>query len=385
MKYFVGLILLFLVAGKINAQDFVLTGKLQGFEDNTRIILNPYLDNMDIDMDHETILLLKNGAFEFSEHLDRPTKFSLRVRPQNLDDLTGHEDLSFWSENVPMTLTGAKGEIFQSTIKGSLIQDQYFQHVTSIAKYHHQAMQITDSMKIHLNLIAGKKLDLTEKKKAEMRARLQRSFETISKKGMEFILSNPDYYSAPAELVWNITFAPDKIDTKLIQEFYTRLSPTDESNIYGKQIEIFLKRIDKAPPLSVGDYPHNFVLKNSTGDEVKFSSISANVILLDFWASGCGPCRVEHKNYVTLYNKFKSSGFEIVSVSQDQSKKQWVAAMTKDNISWTSLWDEKKEISNRLYTIPFLPTNYLIVDGKIVTTNLRGEALSARLESIFKK
>jgi hypothetical protein len=114
-----------LVFNNVKSQDFSLAGKLIGFKDSTKIILNPYLDNMDIDKDNETLLLLKDGKFEFSKHLDKPIKFSLRVRPQNQDNIVEYEQLTFWAENVSMTLTGTKGQVFQSMISGSAIQDQY--------------------------------------------------------------------------------------------------------------------------------------------------------------------------------------------------------------------------------------------------------------------
>jgi peroxiredoxin len=154
-------------------------------------------------------------------------------------------------------------------------------------------------------------------------------------------------------------------------------------NTYGKQIGTFLKdKIGKAQPLGVGDYPYNFALKNISDNEVKFSSIANKVILLDFWASGCGPCRMEHKNYVALYNEFRNRGLEIVSVCQDTSKKRMMEAMTKDEMSWICLWDANRKVSN-LYSVSGLPTNYLIMDGKVVAMDLRGEELKRKLESVL--
>lgn len=198
MRCFVSLILLFLVFDKVCSQDFILKGKLVGFEEGTRILLNPFLENMDIDLDNETSLLLKDGQFEFSRHLDKPTKFSLRVRPKNPDNIVEFEQLSLWAENVPMTLTGTKGQIFQSIIQGSLIQDQYFQFISSVAKLENQTKEIVDSVKTLPNL--------REDKKSEMRVRYHTALKTIEEKRREFIFNNPNCYFVAAELVFDVTF-----------------------------------------------------------------------------------------------------------------------------------------------------------------------------------
>lgn len=237
---------MFLVFNNVYSQDFVLKGKLVGFEEGTRIILNPYLENMDIDMDNETSLLLKDGEFEFSQHLNRPTKFSLRVPPKNPDNIVEFEHLTFWAENLSMTLTGTKGQIFQSTIQGSLIQDQYFQFISSVATLNNLTKQIADSVKTLTNL--------GEDKKSEMRVRYHKALETIEKKSMEFFFSNPNYYCTAAELVQYVTFFPDKLDQKRLKECYAKMSTVVQSNIYGKQIGIFLKdkKVIKDQPLGVG-------------------------------------------------------------------------------------------------------------------------------------
>lgn len=374
------LIISLLSFNKVSSQDLFLKGELTGFENDTKIIINPYLNNMDISMDDETIILLKEGRFEFSRQLDRPTKFSLRVRPQNQDNIVAFEQLTFWAENAPMTLTGTKGQVFQSKISGSVIQDQYFEYILGVAKLENEAKQILDSVKTYPNL--------SEDIKSDMRVRFHTANKVKEEKRMEFIYNNPNYYCAAPELVYYLTFSPDRIERKKLNEFYNKMNPVIQLNDYRTQLETFLfkdKENVKSQPLEVGDYPFNFALKDSDGKDIKFSSITSKVILLDFWASGCGPCRLEHKNYLALYKEFKDKGFEIVSVSQDQSKKRWLDAMKKDGMSWISLWDENKKVSNGLYNVSSLPTNYLIIDGKIVAKTLAGEQLRKKIEGVFNK
>ena len=112
------------------------------------------------------------------------------------------------------------------------------------------------------------------------------------------------------------------------------------------------------------------------GKNIELASLKGKLILLDFWASGCGPCRLEHKNYLSLYQKYKSKGFEILSVSQDQSRRLWLLAMQKDNMIWKSVWDLNREVTD-MYSISAIPANYLInADGFIIAQDIRGVELT---------
>lgn len=374
MKHLLILMVLVYTSTMVYPQDFSLKGELLGFEENTQIILNPYLDNMEVDRDDETILLLNDSKFEFSRHLDKPTKFSLRVRPQDMDRVEEYEQLTFWAENLTMTLKGKKGQVFEASIQGSLIQDQYFRYISEIAILERISKQIVDSVKVLP--------DLKEDTKSNMRIRYHATLKEIEERRKKFIWNNPDYYCVPAQMVSELTFSPTQIDPKRLAEFYARMEPEARSNVYGRQIENFLKRnaTIKAHRLEAGDYPYNFIVKNISGTDVKFASIQAKVILLDFWSYGCGPCRIEHKNYASLYEIFKKRGFEIVSVSSDQSKKRMLTAIAEDKMSWICLWDESKRVSNELYQIPWLPTNYVIVQGKVAGIDVKGEVLRKILD-----
>jgi peroxiredoxin len=379
LRKFNRLIIVFIfIIQNLNSQDLLLKGKLDGFEENTKIIINPCRDNMEFDTDDETVISLREGEFEFTRHLYKPTKFSIRVRPANKDNIQEYEGLTFWAENTSMTLNGKKGHVFESDVKGSEIQNQYFEYTSSIARLQSIIKQIADSVRT----MPG----ISEEKKAEMRVRYHSAQASIDKIGIDFFYSHPQYYCTAPELVFLITFIPDQVQQNRLSKFYGELPPVFQSNVYGRQIKSFIDKNNiKLPALKVGDYPFYFSLKDTASNEIKFSSIKSKVILLDFWGSGCGPCRTENKNYVKLYEDFKDSGFEIVSVSIDQSRKMLSKAIKDDKVTWISLWDEKREVYRNIYQVKALPTSYLIVEGKIMAINLRGEELRKAVENVINE
>lgn len=122
------------------------------------------------------------------------------------------------------------------------------------------------------------------------------------------------------------------------------------------------------------------------GDTLRLSNLKGKVVLLDFWASWCGPCRASNKDLVKLYSKYKSKGFEIYGISLDEDMVKWKKAIQKDKISWLQVndnggWDAQTAIKWRINEIP---TSYLIdKDGKLVAMDLQGKDLEKALKDIL--
>ena len=142
-----------------------------------------------------------------------------------------------------------------------------------------------------------------------------------------------------------------------------------------------------AGKIAIGAEAPDMAFANPDGKIKKLSDLRGNVVLIDFWASWCRPCRMENPNVVRLYNKYHKKGFEIYSVSLDRDKNSWKKAIADDNLSWENhvsdlgYWNSA---GAKLYGVSSIPCTFLLDrDGKILAKNLRGEALHEALKKIF--
>ena len=156
-----------------------------------------------------------------------------------------------------------------------------------------------------------------------------------------------------------------------------------------KAKEVALAQKTKDAKTAVGTLAADFTQNDVKGKPVKLSSFRGKYVLLDFWASWCGPCRAENPNVVKAYNHYKDKGLAILGVSLDgeSNRDAWFAAIKKDGLAWTQVSDLKgfKNEAALLYGVDAIPQNFLVgPDGRIVARNLRGEDLEKKLDEIFK-
>jgi peroxiredoxin len=185
-------------------------------------------------------------------------------------------------------------------------------------------------------------------------------------------------------------FATNLIDAnenyELLKGFADRLMAEMPDNKYAAP---FIAKIESIKTTQVGAIAPEIVLPDPNGENRSLSSLRGKVVLVDFWASWCRPCRVENPNLVNAYQQFNDKGFEIYSVSLDQQKAMWVQAIKDDKLEWaehvselvTQRWKDKVMQS---YNFNSIPTSYLLgPDGEILAKNLRGPALVEKLYEVL--
>jgi peroxiredoxin len=167
----------------------------------------------------------------------------------------------------------------------------------------------------------------------------------------------------------------------VLEERYNKLQPAVKETEAGKQLAI---TIADSKIGAIGSMATDFTQADTSGVPVSLSSFRGKYVLVDFWASWCGPCRMENPNVVQNYKKFSPKNFTVLGVSLDRpgQKNKWIDAIHEDSLTWTHVSDLQfwNNAAAKIYKIQSIPQNYLLdPEGKIIAKNLRGEALEAKL------
>lgn len=184
-------------------------------------------------------------------------------------------------------------------------------------------------------------------------------------------------------LVYGVNYLNQEEDFPFLDSLSTRLVKDLPESQYVKE---FSQGINSMRATVVGQMAPEISLPNPEGETKKLSDLRGNIVLVDFWAAWCGPCRRENPNVVKMYNKYNDKGFEIFGVSLDRKKEDWIQAIEKDGLEWTQVSDLSYFNSEaaKTYSINAIPATVLLdKEGRIIARNLRGEALEQKLAELF--
>jgi peroxiredoxin len=335
--------------------QFAITGTVKGATENSRVSLTDASNPTDTVAEAR----VKGGQFVLSGHVSEPNLYEL-----NFDAVKKKAPL--FMGNDKMSVSGSTEDMKELKVSGSSSNDDFVAFQTLFNPYFARL----NALMTTANSPAG----------AAIKDSLFRQYKKLTDSIFVvidgFIEKKKSSYVAPFVLVVVNQLTEDVAaqDRRLHS-----LSPEVQKGYYAQYLQ---KIVDDAKIGAVGTEAIDFTQNDTSGHAVTLSSFKGKYVLVDFWASWCGPCRMENPNVVNTYQKFKSKNFTVLGVSLDKAKEPWVKAIKDDGLAWTQVSDLKYWYNEAAakYHIQSIPQNLLVdPSGKIVGRNLRGADLQARL------
>ncbi len=348
--------------------DFTIKGKTSRANDGSFVKLYYKNDTTKV----VDSVRVSTGRFQFKGKLVAPTLGKLSFQGEDFGDGI---DLFLSSGSVSVV---TKDSLKYAKISGTALAES---HERYAAKVRSKDAAYIDALTTFRAMPEGQE-------KKEYSGKLMDQIDILIRSKREaahqFVEEEPDSYVALYHL--EKTAFPGIANYETTYPFYDKLSQRIKSTVLGQELA---SRLLAAKGNLTGKAYIDFVSLTPDGHELRLSDVlqESKYILVDFWASWCGPCRKENPYVVKTYEAFKSSGFTVLSVSLDDNKGRWEEAIQQDNMPWHHVSNLKgwKEPAAQLYDIKAIPQNFLIdSSGKVVATNLRGETLFNKVQQLLR-